>query len=140
MTATQRFDTGAGDQAPVVWERAAETPELRELVARRHRFVLTATTIALVWTFGFVLLTSYAHDFMGTFIVDGLTVAYVLGLSVFVMTWSLVWLYLRKARREFEPLEQRAAEAARRAVEEPARFERGESSAAGEPARDRSPR
>lgn len=119
MAATQRLETGARDRAPVDWERAAEAPELRELMARRRRFVLTATTIALVWTFGFVLLSSYAQGFMGTFIVDGLTVAYVFGLSVFAMTWTLVWIYLRKARGEFEPLERRAAEAAARAVQEP---------------------
>jgi uncharacterized membrane protein (DUF485 family) len=114
MAATQPAETRARDEAAIDWERAAQTPELQELVARRRRFVVTAATIALVWTFGFVLLTSYAHDFMGTFIVDGLTVGYVLGLSVFAMTWTLIWLYLRKARDEFEPLERRAAEAALR--------------------------
>ncbi|MEA2249404.1 MAG: hypothetical protein QOH46_3933 [Solirubrobacteraceae bacterium] len=120
MTAAQPVEPDARDQAPIDWERAAEAPEFRELLARRRRFVLTAATIALVWTFGFVLLTSYAHGFMGTFIVDGLTVGYVLGLSVFAMTWTLIWLYLRKARDEFEPLERRAAEAALRTAERPA--------------------
>ena len=46
------------------------------------------------------------------FITDGLTVGYVLALSQFVMTWVLGWMYLRKADREFDPLAERAREAA----------------------------
>jgi uncharacterized membrane protein (DUF485 family) len=123
MTDTQRVVSDGAEQAPIDWERAARTPELEALVARRRRFVRTATIVALVWTFGFVLLTSYAQDFMATFIVDGLTVAYVLGLSVFVMTWTLIWRYLRLSRDELEPMERKAAEAARR---EPAAEQSGE--------------
>jgi uncharacterized membrane protein (DUF485 family) len=117
MTDTRRVVSDSADRAPIDWERAARTPELEELVARRRRFVLTATVVALVWTFGFVLLTSYAQGFMSTFIVDGLTVGYVLALSVFLMTWTLIWRYLRKSREELEPMERRAAEAARRTAE-----------------------
>jgi uncharacterized membrane protein (DUF485 family) len=117
MADTQRVVSDSAEGAPIDWERAARSPELEALVARRRRFVITATVVALVWTFGFVLLTSYAQEFMATFIVDGLTVAYVLGLSVFVMAWTLIWLYLRKSREEFEPMERRAAEAARRQPE-----------------------
>jgi len=105
------------EQAPIDWERAARTPELRELVERRRRFVVSAAGVALVWTFGFVLLASYAQDFMATVIVDGLTVAYVLGLSVFAMTWTLIWLYLRISRNELDPLERRAIDAARRTAQ-----------------------
>lgn len=114
MTDTQRVMSDSAERAPIDWDRAARTPELEKLVARRRRFVLRATVVALVWTFGFVLLTSYAQGFMATFIVDGLTVAYVLALSVFVMTWTLIWRYLRMSREELEPMERRAAEAARR--------------------------
>ena len=117
MAGTQDAGTEP-QQAPIDWERAARTPELRELVGRRRRFVIPATAVALVWTFGFVLLASYAQDFMATEIVDGLTVAYVLGLSVFAMTWTLIWLYLRISDNELEPREQRAAEAAQRSAQD----------------------
>jgi uncharacterized membrane protein (DUF485 family) len=46
------------------------------------------------------------------FLTDGLTVGYVLALSQFVMTWMLGWWYLRRADRVFDPLAERAREAA----------------------------
>jgi Protein of unknown function, DUF485 len=61
------------------------------------------------------------------FITDGLTVGYALALTQFLMTWGLGWLYLRKADRVFDPLAERAAQVALRAVTEgrvPGRFER----------------
>ena len=67
----------------------------------------------MAWYFGFIFLAGYAPDFMGEeFLTDGLTVGYVLALSQFVMTWVLGWLYVRKADRVFDPLAERAREAA----------------------------
>jgi len=98
------------------WTAAARTPEFRELVRRRRRFVVPATIFFLAWFIGFIVLAGYAPDFMGEeFLTDGLTVGYVLALSQFLMTWGLAWLYLRKADSEFDPLAQRAAREALRA-------------------------
>jgi uncharacterized membrane protein (DUF485 family) len=49
---------------------------------------------------------------MGESIYEGFTVGYLLALSQFVMVWTLSWLYLRKAEREFDPLARKAAETA----------------------------
>jgi uncharacterized membrane protein (DUF485 family) len=38
-----------------------------------------------------------------------------------LLTWAITWAYLRKADSTFEPLEQRAAEAASRTIEGSAR-------------------
>ena len=85
------------------WAAAAQTPEFRELVQRRKRFVVPATIFFLAWYVGFIVLAGYAPGFMGDqFLTGGLTVGYVLALSQFVMTWGLAWMYLRKADREFE--------------------------------------
>jgi uncharacterized membrane protein (DUF485 family) len=91
------------------WEAAERSPEFQELVRRRRRFVVPATVFFLVWYLGFILLAGYAPDFMGESVYEGLTVGYVLALTQFVMVWGLGWLYLRKADREFEPLERKAA-------------------------------
>jgi uncharacterized membrane protein (DUF485 family) len=98
---------------PIDWVAAESTPEFRELVATKRRFVLPATVFFLAWFFGFILLAGYAPDFMGNeFLVDGLTVGYVLALSQFVMVWGLGWLYLRTADRKFDPLAEKAAQRA----------------------------
>jgi uncharacterized membrane protein (DUF485 family) len=95
------------------WHAAAESPEFKELLAKRRSFVLPATIFYLTWFTGFILLCGYAPDFMGQeFLTDGLTVGYVLALTQFVMTWGLCWLYLRVSDRVFDPLAERAAKRA----------------------------
>jgi uncharacterized membrane protein (DUF485 family) len=102
------------DRHPEIdWVAAERSPEFRELIRKKRRFVVPATVFFLSWYFGFIILTGYAPDFMGReFITDGLTVGYVLALSQFVMTWTLAVMYLRRADREFDPLAERAAQVA----------------------------
>jgi uncharacterized membrane protein (DUF485 family) len=111
------------------WEGIERSAEFRELVSRRRRFVLPATIFFLAWYLGFILLAGYAEDFMGSSIYEGFTVGYLLALSQFVMVWGLGWWYLRKADREFDPLEHEVVELAERGelaetVETAPRFER----------------
>ena len=95
--------------AQIDWEAIERSPEFRELVHRRRRFVIPCTVFFLAWYLGFILLCAYAPDFMGESVYEGLTVGYVLALSQFLMVWGLGWMYLRKADGEFEPLERKAA-------------------------------
>jgi uncharacterized membrane protein (DUF485 family) len=100
------------DHPEIDWLAAERSPEFRELVRRRRRFVLPATIFFLAWYFGFIILAGYAEDFMGESIYEGFTVGYLLALTQFIMVWGLGWLYLRKADREFDPLARKAAETA----------------------------
>jgi uncharacterized membrane protein (DUF485 family) len=104
---------GSAHHPEIDWEAAEQSPEFRELVTRKRAFVIPATAFFLIWYFGFIILAGYAPDFMGEeFLVDGLTVGYVLALTQFVMTWGLAAWYLRKSDRVFDPLARRAAERA----------------------------
>jgi uncharacterized membrane protein (DUF485 family) len=102
---------GDGRERPEAdWAAVERTPEFRELVQRKRRFVVPATIFFLAWYFGFILLCGYAPDAMGEeFIWDGFTVGYALALTQFVMVWGLTTLYLRVADRLFDPLAERAA-------------------------------
>ena len=114
-TAREGGAAGADRHPEIDWLAAEDSPEFKALVKKRRAWVLPATVFFLAWYFGFIILAGYAPDFMGReFITDGLTVGYVLALSQFVMTWALGWMYLRKADREFDPLAERAREAALR--------------------------
>jgi uncharacterized membrane protein (DUF485 family) len=98
--------------AAIDTERVERSPEFRELVAARRRFVVPATVFFLAWYLGFILLAGYAPDFMGESVYEGLTVGYVLALSQFLMTAVLgVW-YLRRADRVWDPLRERVVRAA----------------------------
>ena len=90
------------------WESIERSPEFRQLVDRRKRFVLPCTVFFLSWYLGFILLCAYAPDFMGESVYQGLTVGYCLALTQFVMVFGLGLWYLRKADREFDPLAERA--------------------------------
>ena len=118
---------GTAEHPEIDWIAAERSPEFRELVSRRKAFVVPATIFFLAWYFGFIILAGYAPDFMGeTFLVDGLTVGYVLALTQFIMTWGLAAWYLRKSDRVFDPLARTAAARALeagRAHEPSGRFE-----------------
>ena len=90
------------------WEAIERSPEFRELVARRRRFVIPCTVFFLSWYLGFILLCAYAPDFMGESVYEGLTVGYCLALTQFVMVFALGLWYLRKSDKEFDPLAERA--------------------------------
>jgi uncharacterized membrane protein (DUF485 family) len=112
--------TGGPDvlDRPVDWERAERSPEFRELVAARRRFVIPATIFFMAWYLAFVLLAGYAPDFMGESVYQGLTVGYCLALSQFLMVLVLgVW-YLRKSERVFDPLAEKAASRALETAED----------------------
>lgn len=95
--------------AEVDWIAAEESPEFKELVAARRRFVLPGTVFFFAAYFGFVLLSGYAGGFMGASVYRGLTVGYVFMLGLFAMVWVMVYLYLKKADNVFDPLARRAA-------------------------------
>src|SRR3954471_15794763 len=96
----------------VDWTRIERSPEFRELTARRHRFIAGAAAVTFV-SFGTYLgLATFATGFMGTKVLGGVPVAWLAAMSQVLVTWAVTWTYLRKADREFAPLEQRVAERA----------------------------
>jgi uncharacterized membrane protein (DUF485 family) len=103
---------GPDHHPEIDWIAAERSPEFRDLISKKRRFVVPATIFFLAWYFGFIILAGYAEDFMGESIYEGFTVGYLLALSQFIMVWGLGWLYLRTADREFDPLARKAAETA----------------------------
>src|SRR3712207_1013073 len=97
-------DQRAPASSTIDWEEIERSPEFRELVARRRRFVVPCTVFFLVWYMAFIAVCAYAPDFMGESVYQGLTVGYVYALTQFVMVFTLGLLYLRKSDRDFDPL------------------------------------
>jgi uncharacterized membrane protein (DUF485 family) len=116
MGAAVRSD-GASEQAPRIdWKGIERSPEFRELVRRRRRFVAPATVFYLGWYMTFILLAGYAQDFMGESVYQGLTVGYCLALTQFVMVLVLGILYLRKSQNVYDPLAERVVQMAERTL------------------------
>ena len=122
---------GATDS--VDWMRIERSEDFRELTSRRNRFIAGASTV----TFGvfavYLGLAVFAHGLMGTTVLGGVPLAWLLAMSQVLLTWVVTWSYLRKADREFAPLERRIAERAE------ARFMRDGDDAAADGARTEAP-
>jgi uncharacterized membrane protein (DUF485 family) len=123
-----------GDDHPIDWKAAEQSPEFQELVAKKRAFIVPCTIFFFAWYFGFILLAGYAPDFMGSSVYEGLTVGYVLALTQFAMVWILGGLYLQRSARDFDPLSRVAAETAVEAGRRAALEARGEGEAPARPA------
>jgi uncharacterized membrane protein (DUF485 family) len=96
----------------VDWMRIERSEDFRELTARRNRFIAAASAVTLT-AFGVYLgLAVFAHGVTGTTILGGIPLAWPLAMSQVLLTWAVTWSYLRKADREFAPLEERIADRA----------------------------
>jgi uncharacterized membrane protein (DUF485 family) len=90
----------------------ASAPFQQALRARR-RFVLPATALFLAWYLGFVVLAGYAPGVLGSRVLWGLNLWFLLGFSQFVMSWLVCRLYVAYADRVLDPLRERAVSLAR---------------------------
>jgi uncharacterized membrane protein (DUF485 family) len=96
----------------VDWTRIERSPEFRELTSRRHRFIAGAAALTFVSFATYLGLATFATGFMGTTVLGGVPVAWLAAMSQVLVTWAVTWTYLRKADREFAPLEERVRESA----------------------------
>lgn len=79
------------------------TEEFQGLKRTLRRFVFPATVLFLAWYVLYILLTVYARDVMSTKVLGNINVAYLLGLSQFVSTFLIAYVYSRYADRHFDP-------------------------------------
>ena len=96
----------------VDWTRIERSPEFRELTSRRHRFIAGAAAVTFISFAIYIGLATFATGFMGTRVLGGVPIAWLAAMSQVLVTWAVTWTYLRKADREFAPLEQRVRDSA----------------------------
>ncbi|MBM7457973.1 DUF485 domain-containing protein [Rhodococcus coprophilus] len=83
-----------------------ESPEFQELRSRLRRFVFPVTAFFLAWYALYVLLATYATDFMATKVLGNVNIGLLLGLAQFLTTFIITGVYVKFAGRE---LDDRAA-------------------------------
>ena len=101
------MSTESNDQAArhdPVYDRLHETPEFIELRKRYRGFVIPATAAFLAWYLLYVLMSSFAQDFMNTKVIGNINVALIFGLLQFVTTFGLAFLYSRYSNAKLDPL------------------------------------
>lgn len=103
------------DEAPpdvAHWEGLEETPEFKELVRARWRFVAPATVFFLVYYFALPLSNGLAPNVMRTEVIGHINLAYLFALSEFIVAWVLAYFYIRQATRVFDPLAEKVRQRA----------------------------
>src|SRR5829696_8338116 len=109
MSGAKRFERSGQPSAAktVDWLAVEHSQEFKELVRERRRFLVPATIVFLVGAIGYLLLAAFVPGVMGWQVVDGLPFAWISAVCMVLLTWVLTFAYLRKADRDFEPLEER---------------------------------
>src|SRR5258708_15658057 len=88
----------------VHWEGLEETPEFKELVRARWRFVAPATVFFLAYYFALPLSNGLFPNVVPTEIIGHINLPYLFALSQFIVAWHLAYFYIRQATSVFHPL------------------------------------
>lgn len=80
-----------------------DSEEFQTLRATFRRTIFPATAAFLAWYFAYVLLTTFAPDFMSTRVGGNITVGLLFGLGQFVSTFAITMGYRRWADRRLDP-------------------------------------
>jgi uncharacterized membrane protein (DUF485 family) len=101
-----------GNEAPSAGTNLAEvdygavqaSPEFQRLRRTHRSFVFPVLGACLAWYFAYVLLASYAHDFMSIRVFGSVNVAMILGMAQVVTTFAVTTWYVHYANKRLDPL------------------------------------
>ncbi|MFS0868080.1 DUF485 domain-containing protein [Microbacterium sp. 179-B 1A2 NHS] len=80
------------------------SPRFVELKRKHRSVVFPLAVLFLVWYFVYVLLSSFAPDFMGQHVWGNITVGLLFGLGQFVTTFAITMGYVSFANRRLDPI------------------------------------
>lgn len=88
------------------WSAIERSPAFRELVESRRRFTFTAGAVGIGIGALYVVLAALAPDLMGTEVVGEMSLGFLGGVGLIVMTWVITHMYMRRSDRVWGPLEE----------------------------------
>jgi uncharacterized membrane protein (DUF485 family) len=89
---------------PEEYRAAQDSPEFIELKRRFRRFAFPMTVAFFAWYVLYVLLSTYATDFMATPVFGNVNLGLLLGLGQFVTTFVITHVYVAHANRQTDPI------------------------------------
>ena len=89
---------------PEEYREAHASPEFQELKRRFRAFAFPMTVAFLAWYLLYVLLSTYAPDFMGKPLFGNVSVGIVFGLLQFVSTFVITHVYVSHANKRTDPI------------------------------------
>lgn len=101
----ERTATAVHDEpTPEDFVAVHRSDEFRTLRRSFRGFAFPMTIAFFVWYFSYVLLSTYAEGLMSVTVWANLNVGLIFGLSQFLMTFLITWLYIRHANRSLDPI------------------------------------
>lgn len=97
MSTTGERSTGT------IYEQVQSSAEFADLRSRLRRFVFPMSAAFLAWYLLYVVLASYAPEFMATKVSGNINVGLIFGLLQFVSTFVITTVYVRYANRNIDP-------------------------------------
>ena len=94
------------------WSAIEASAEFRELTAGRRRFSAVAGAIGIGAGLLYIGLAGFARDFMGTEVIGSISLAFLGGIALILLTWLITFLYMRRSARVWSPMEERIRAAA----------------------------
>jgi uncharacterized membrane protein (DUF485 family) len=99
------------EAAPAVdWTAVERLPEFQELTRGRRRFAAVAGALGLGCGALYVVLASTAHGLMGTKVAGSMSLGFLGGVGLILLTWAITLAYMRRSNRVWGPLEARVRE------------------------------
>ena len=90
--------------SPEEYRAAQNSTEFADLKKRFRSFAFPMTFAFLAWYLLYVLLSTYAHDFMSTEVFGNINVGLIFGLLQFVSTFAITHLYMAHANKNTDPI------------------------------------
>jgi uncharacterized membrane protein (DUF485 family) len=90
-----------------VYEELHASKEFAELRRNYRSFALPWTIGFLAWYLLYVVMSSWAHDFMSHKLIGHINVALVFGLLQFLSTFVIARIYSQHAQRNLDPLAEK---------------------------------
>lgn len=90
-----------------IYQEVQDSAEFVQLRSRLRRFVFPMSAAFLVWYLAYVLLASYARDFMATPVFGNINVGLIIGLLQFVSTFTITTVYVNYADKHLDPAAER---------------------------------
>jgi uncharacterized membrane protein (DUF485 family) len=93
------------------WVRVERTSAFKELISAKRAFIIPATIFFMVFYFGLPILAAFT-TILNVKVIGSLTLAYIYALAQFAMTWILMHLYVSRANKWDDLVDQARQEAA----------------------------
>ena len=97
----------APSPTPEQFQAVQRSEDFGRLRSSFRSFAIPMTVAFLVWYFAYVLLSTYAEGLMSTPVLGNLNLGLLMGISQFLMTFLITWLYIRHANRSLDPISSR---------------------------------